>query len=75
MTSNENHERKMLINKELLKLWILERVKNIETRSDLAKDLDEVHKLFGMKEVLEQLLEDFNLVELDMSGVKLLKDF
>ena len=65
----------MLINKELLKLWILERVKNIESRSNLAKDLDEVHKLFGMKEVLEQLLEDFNLVELDMSGVKLLKDF
>jgi hypothetical protein len=75
MTSNENHERKMLINKELLKLWILERVKNIETRSNFAKDLDEVHKLFGMKEVLEQLLEDFNLVELDMSSVKLLKDF
>ena len=63
------------MNKDILKLWILEKLEKIQKQSEIVSTIAEVIKLNGEKEVLEELMEDFNLVEVDVTNVKYHRDY
>lgn len=63
------------MNNDILKLWILEKLNRIQKESELVQSVAEVIKLNGEKEVLEELMEDFNLVEVDVTDVKYHRNF
>lgn len=54
------------MNKENLKEWIIEKLDTIHKKSEIVTTVAEVIKLNGEREVLEQLMEDFNLVEVEV---------
>lgn len=63
------------MNKDILKLWILEKLEKIQKQSEIVSTIAEVIKLNGEKEVLEELMEDFNLVEVDVTNIKYHRDY
>jgi hypothetical protein len=63
------------MNSDILKLWILEKLNRIQEQSELVSSVSEVIKLNGEREVLQELMEDFNLVDVDLTGVKYHRNF
>lgn len=52
-----------MINKQLLKLWVLEELKKVEYQINLVRIQEQYDTLVGKKEVLQSLVEDFNLTD------------
>lgn len=54
---------------QLLKLWVDDKIKKIETGFDGVNDLKEINQTRGKLDILEELYDFFNLSEVSMEEI------
>jgi hypothetical protein len=57
------------MNSQILRLWILEKIKNLQTKSMTVSEISEAHELQGKLELLKEIYEDFNLEAIEEDGI------
>ena len=57
------------MNKHFFRLWILDKIKNLQDKSMTVGEISEVHELQGRLDMLKEIYDDFNLEDVEEDEV------